>query len=84
LIKFGKSASETLAILTVTYGEYAMKKSSVFEWQRPLKKRRENVQDNPISGQPKTERTGANVERIRTNGESTVLFGSADKVMEIC
>jgi hypothetical protein len=26
----GKSASETLALLTVAYGEYAMKKSSVF------------------------------------------------------
>jgi len=30
-VKFGKSASETLAILTVAYGECAMKKSSVFE-----------------------------------------------------
>jgi hypothetical protein len=29
-VKIGKSASETLALLTVTYGEYAMKKSSVF------------------------------------------------------
>jgi len=31
-VKFGKSASETLALLTVAYGEYAMKKLSVFEW----------------------------------------------------
>jgi len=30
-VKIGKSASETLALLTVAYGEYAMKKSSVFE-----------------------------------------------------
>jgi len=29
-VKIGKSASETLALLTVAYGEYAMKKSSVF------------------------------------------------------
>jgi hypothetical protein len=28
-VKVGKSASETLALLTLTYGEYAMKKSSV-------------------------------------------------------
>ena len=28
-VKIGKSASETLALLTVDYGEYAMKKSSV-------------------------------------------------------
>jgi hypothetical protein len=30
-VKIGKSASETLAILTLAYGEYTMKKSSVFE-----------------------------------------------------
>jgi len=33
-VKIGKSARETLALLTVAYGEYAMKKSSVFEWHR--------------------------------------------------
>ena len=36
-VKIGKSTSETLAILTVAYGEYAMKKSSVFEWHRGFK-----------------------------------------------
>ena len=30
-VKIGKSASETLALLTVAYGEYDTKKSSVFE-----------------------------------------------------
>ena len=29
-VKIGKSASETLTILTVVYGEYVMKKLSVF------------------------------------------------------
>jgi hypothetical protein len=29
-VKIGKSASKTSAILTVAYGPYAMKKSSVF------------------------------------------------------
>jgi hypothetical protein len=33
-VKIGKSASETLVLLTVAYGEYAVKKSSVFEWRR--------------------------------------------------
>ena len=28
-VKIGKSASETLTLLTVAYGQYAMKKSSV-------------------------------------------------------
>jgi hypothetical protein len=30
-VKIGKSVSETLALLRVAYGEYSMKKSSVFE-----------------------------------------------------
>jgi hypothetical protein len=33
-VKIGKNASETLALLSVVYGKYAMKKSSVFEWHR--------------------------------------------------
>jgi hypothetical protein len=36
-VKTGKRASETLALLTVAYGEYTMKKSSVFERHRQLK-----------------------------------------------
>jgi hypothetical protein len=53
-VKIGKSASEKLALLTVAYGEYAMKKLSVSEWYRHLKEGREDVQDDPRSGQPKT------------------------------
>ena len=37
-VNIGKSTSETLALLTVAYGEYAMKKSSVFEWHRQSRK----------------------------------------------
>jgi hypothetical protein len=36
-VKIGKCASETLAQLTVAYGEYAMKKWSVFDWHRRFK-----------------------------------------------
>jgi hypothetical protein len=36
-VKLGKSAGEKLTLLTVAYGEYGMKKSSVFEWHRRLK-----------------------------------------------
>jgi hypothetical protein len=36
-VDIGKSASETLALLTVAYGEYAMKKSSIFECHKQLK-----------------------------------------------
>ena len=65
-VNIGTSATETLALLTVAYGEYAMKKSSVFEWHRQVKEGRENVQDDPRSGEPKTQRTDANVDRVRT------------------
>ena len=65
-VKIGKSASETLALLTVAYGEYAMKKSSVFEWHRQFKEGLEDVQDDSRSGQSKTQGTNANVDRVRT------------------
>jgi hypothetical protein len=51
-VKVGKSASETLAVLTVPYGEYSMNKWSVFEWHRQFKEGREAVKDDPRSGQP--------------------------------
>jgi predicted ATP-binding protein involved in virulence len=51
-IKFGKSASETLALLTVVYAEYAMNKSSVSEWHRRFKQGREDVQNYPNMQRP--------------------------------
>jgi len=45
----------------VAYGEYARKKSSVFEWHRRFKEG-PDVQDDPRSWQPKTQRTDANVD----------------------
>jgi len=46
-VKIGESASETLALLTVAYGEYGMKKLSVFEWHGRFKEGREDVQEDP-------------------------------------
>jgi hypothetical protein len=43
-----------------------MKKSNVFEWHRRFKEGQEDVQNDPRSGQPKTKRTDANVERVQT------------------
>jgi hypothetical protein len=51
-VKTGKSASETITLLTVAYGEYTMKKLSVFECHRWFKKGKV-VQDDPRSGQLK-------------------------------
>jgi hypothetical protein len=63
-VKIGKSDSETFYLLTVAYGEYAVKKSDVFEWHRQFKEGREDVQDDPRNGQPKTQRTDSNVDSI--------------------
>jgi hypothetical protein len=63
-VNIGKRARETLAPLTVAYGEYAMKKLSVFEWHRRFKDGL-YVQDDPKSGQPKTQRAISNVDRVR-------------------
>jgi len=65
-VKIRKSASETSALLTVAYGEYATKNWSVFEWHRRLTEGREGVQDEPKSVQPKMQRTDANVDRVQT------------------
>jgi hypothetical protein len=57
-VRIGKS--ETLSLLTLTYGEFAIKNSSVFELHKRFKEGRTDVQDNPGSGQPKSRRTGDN------------------------
>jgi hypothetical protein len=44
--KLGKSASETLQMLTAAYDADAMKKSSVFEWYKRFKEGREDVKDD--------------------------------------
>jgi transposase len=64
-VTIGKSASETLALLTVAYGEYTMKKSSVFQWHRRFKEGLEDVQDGPRSGQPKKPRADTYVDRVQ-------------------
>jgi hypothetical protein len=59
----------------VAYGEYAIRKLSVFEWHRQFKEGQGDVQDDPKSGQPKTQRTDANVDRLR------MLVGSDRKLV---
>jgi hypothetical protein len=45
----------------LAYGEYAVKKRTVFEWHGRFKEGREDVKDDPKSGQQKTRRTDVNV-----------------------
>jgi hypothetical protein len=62
-VTIGKSASERLALLTLAYGEEAVKNLSVFERHRRFKEGREDVQNDSRSGQSKTQ-TEANVDRV--------------------
>jgi transposase len=58
--KLGKSASETLKMLTKVYGADVTKKSSVFEWHKRFKEGLEDVKDDERTGRPKTHRTDEN------------------------
>jgi hypothetical protein len=82
-VNIGKRASEMLALSTVAYGEYAMKKLSVFEWNRRFKEGRKDAQDDPRSGQPKTQRTDANVDRVQTLMRSDRRLGVSLIVEEL-
>jgi hypothetical protein len=80
-VKIGKNASKTLALLTLAYGEYAIKKSSVTEWYRLFKEgQEEDMQADSRSVQPKTHRIDAPRLKIsyETNSRKTEyvnLFG---------
>jgi hypothetical protein len=65
-MKIAKRVSETLALLTLLYGEYTTNKSDVFEWHRQFKEGQEDAQDGPRSGQPKTRRIDGSEDRVRT------------------
>jgi late competence protein required for DNA uptake (superfamily II DNA/RNA helicase) len=58
-VKIGRSGSETLPLLTLVYGEYAVKKFSVFRWHGQFKEGQEDVQDDLRSRQPKVQKTDA-------------------------
>jgi hypothetical protein len=85
-VKIGKSGSETLALFTLAYGEYATKKLSSPERHKRFTEGREDVQDDQEVGSQKCKgqmQTCAEYESWCTNIEDWVSFGSADKVMGI-
>jgi hypothetical protein len=52
-----------------------MKNMSIFEWHWQLKEVLEDVQDEPRSGQQKSQRTDANVDRVQTSVRSDQRLG---------
>jgi transposase len=63
-VKLGKSASETLEMLCVTFGEHSLSRTAVFEWHSHFKIGRVSVEDDKRSGRPSTSKT-ENIEKIR-------------------
>jgi hypothetical protein len=64
------SASETLAILTLAYGEYATKKWSVLNGIGGSREGEEMCKRTHKVGSQKTLRIAANVDRVRTSVRS--------------
>jgi transposase len=68
-VKLGKTPTETVEMLQTVYDDKALSHSSVFEWFKLFKDRREDLQDDPRSGRPSTSRnadTMANICEIVT------------------
>jgi len=64
-VKLNKSATETIASLTETYGDAALSRTVGFKCHRAFKEGRENVEDDPRFGRPISSTNDQNVEMVR-------------------
>jgi len=65
-VKLNKSATETFASLTETYGDAILSRTVAFKWHKAFKEGRGNVENNPRSGRPISSTNYQNVEMVRT------------------
>ena len=61
LVKLGK---DCLKLLHEVYGETAMSRARLFEWHKRFTSGREDVEDDPKSGQPSTTKTAGNIGKV--------------------
>jgi histone-lysine N-methyltransferase SETMAR len=61
----GKSAKEITKDLTDAYGDQAPKYSTVSKWIKLFREGREDLEDDPRSGRPKTTLTKSNIDLVR-------------------
>jgi transposase len=54
LVKLGKNGQEILQMLEMVYGEFVMKRRTVYKWVDRFKERRESVDDEACAGRPST------------------------------
>ena len=65
LAKFGKTPSESFALLQQVYGEETLSCTRAFEWHKRFKEGREEVGHRPL----RLSSTGSNSESIRVQGD---------------
>jgi hypothetical protein len=63
-MKLGKSATETLEMLYLDFGEHSLSHTVVFQWHSRFKAGRVSVEDES-SGRSSTTKTTENVEKFR-------------------
>ncbi|UYV69219.1 hypothetical protein LAZ67_6002863 [Cordylochernes scorpioides] len=63
--RLGKTASETLAMITEAYKEDALSRAQVFRWFNEFKNGRESVEDMERSGRPSTSRADETVAKVK-------------------
>ena len=62
--KVGKSATETLQMVSAAYGDQALTRSNVFRWYGWFRDGQEDTEDDPRSGRPTESRNDNNVKEI--------------------
>jgi hypothetical protein len=83
-VNLGNNASDTCTVLSEAFGGEAMKKSSVFKWNKCFEEGRENVEDDERSGCPRFHRTNKNAEKaqnlVHSDSQPTLLCGNTENV----
>jgi hypothetical protein len=72
-MKLDKSATETLEMLRVAFGEHCLNLTAVFEWHSRFKASRVSVENDESSGRPSINKTRENVEKIENSSTKTVV-----------
>ena len=62
--KAGLSATETLVLVQMAYGDDALNRSNVFRWYSRFQDGRELVEDDETRGLPKSTRTEVNIAAV--------------------
>jgi hypothetical protein len=65
-VKLNKTAIEKFEMSKSAYGEECLSRTSVFEWHKKSKERRESFQDDERKGRPSTSTTEESTKSIKS------------------